>query len=155
MGRVAKPSYRVPTIRLSVVRDGSAMTDTRIVRSSADAAAVARAIVGDADREYFVAMLLDAKHRVSAVHVVAIGSLTLAIVHPREVFKAAVIANAAAVVVAHNHPSGDPSPSAEDREMTARLATAGDVLGIKLLDHVIVGDGERYVSFADPGWLSG
>jgi DNA repair protein RadC len=75
-------------------------------------------------------------------------------VHPREVFALAVRESAAAVIFLHNHPSGDPTPSPEDRQLTDRLATAGKLLGIRVLDHVIIGDG-RYVSFADEGWLTG
>jgi DNA repair protein RadC len=75
-------------------------------------------------------------------------------VHPREVFASAVRESAAAVIFLHNHPSGDPTPSLEDRHLTERLAEAGRLLGIPVLDHVIIGDG-RYVSFADQGWLNG
>jgi DNA repair protein RadC len=75
-------------------------------------------------------------------------------VHPREVFALAVRESAAAVIFLHNHPSGDPTPSQEDRLLTDRLITAGKLLGIRVLDHVIVGDG-RYVSFADEGWMAG
>jgi len=78
--------------------------------------------------------------------------LTLSIVHPREVFALAVRESAAGVIFLHNHPSGDPTPSAEDRRLTDRLVTAGEVLGIRVLDHMIIGDG-RYVSFADEGWV--
>jgi DNA repair proteins len=81
------------------------------------------------------------------------GSLTLSIVHPREVFTLAVRESAAAVIFLHNHPSGDPTPSREDRVLTARLVSAGEVLGIRVLDHLVVGDG-RYISFADQGWLT-
>ena len=81
------------------------------------------------------------------------GSLTVSIVHPREVFTLAVKESAAAVIFLHNHPSGDPTPSQEDRALTARLVSAGEVLGIRVLDHLVVGDG-RYVSFADQGWLT-
>jgi DNA repair protein RadC len=75
-------------------------------------------------------------------------------VHPREVFAFAVRESAAAVIFLHNHPSGDPTPSPEDRRLTDRLATAGKLLGIRVLDHVIIGD-SRYVSFADEGWMTG
>ena len=81
------------------------------------------------------------------------GSLTLSIVHPREVFNLAVRESAAAVIFLHNHPSGDPSPSEEDRTLTSRLVEAGNILGIRVLDHLIIGDG-KYVSFADQGWMS-
>jgi len=94
-----------------------------------------------------VILLLDTKNRINAAHIVAVGSLDSCPVHPREVFKAAVLANAAAVIVAHNHPSGDPTPSCEDRQLALRLKQAGDILGIPLLDFLVVGDG-RYVSLS-------
>lgn len=107
----------------------------------------------DLRHEVFKVLLLDAKHAVIQDTTVSEGSLTLSVVHPREVFNLAVRESAAAVILLHNHPSGDPEPSVEDRELTARLVAAGAVLGIRVLDHVIMGDG-RYVSFADRGWLS-
>ena len=85
-------------------------------------------------------------------HVVSVGSLTASLVHPREVFKVAILANAAAIICCHAHPSGDPTPSAEDTAITQRLREAGELLGIGLLDHVVFGD-DRYVSFADEGLL--
>lgn len=101
-----------------------------------------------ADREEFLTVMLDGKNRALGFHVVSVGTLTASLVHPREVFKAAILANAAAVILVHNHPSGDPTPSAEDVAITERLRQAGDLLGIRVLDHVVIGDG-RYVSFAD------
>lgn len=106
----------------------------------------------DLRHEIFKVVLLDAKHTIMRDATVSEGSLTLSIVHPREVFNLAVRESAAAVIFLHNHPSGDPTPSQEDRVLTTRLVAAGDVLGIQVLDHLIVGDG-RYVSFADQGWL--
>lgn len=102
--------------------------------------------------EVFKIILLDAKHAIIRDATVSKGSLTLSIVHPRDVFNLAVRESAAAVIFLHNHPSGDPQPSPEDRALTARLVAAGAVLGIRVLDHIIIGDG-RYVSFADRGWL--
>jgi len=107
----------------------------------------------DLRREIFKVVLLDAKHAILREATVSEGSLTLSIVHPREVFSLAVKESAAAVIFLHNHPSGDPTPSQEDRMLTARLVSAGEVLGIRVLDHLVVGDG-RYVSFADQGWLT-
>jgi DNA repair protein RadC len=106
----------------------------------------------DLRHELFLIVLLDAKHAIIRDQTVSQGSLTLSIVHPREVFNLAVKESAAAVIFIHNHPSGDPQPSPEDRVLTTRLVQAGEVLGIPVLDHLIVGDG-RYVSFADRGWL--
>jgi DNA repair protein RadC len=107
----------------------------------------------DLKHEVFKTILLDARHTIIRDVTVSEGSLTLSIVHPREVFNLAVRESAAAVIFLHNHPSGDPQPSMEDRDLTARLVAAGDVLGIRVLDHLIIGDG-RYVSFADQGWIS-
>jgi DNA repair protein RadC len=107
----------------------------------------------DLRHEIFKVVLLDAKHAIVRDATVSEGSLTLSIVHPREVFTMAVRESAAAVIFLHNHPSGDPTPSQEDRALTARLVSAGEVLGIRVLDHIVVGDG-RYVSFADQGWLT-
>lgn len=90
-------------------------------------------------KEYFFTLHLDGKNRIACVDCVSVGSLNQSIVHPREVFKTALVSNAAALVLVHNHPSGDPSPSSEDIAITRRLKEAGDLLGIKVLDHVIVG----------------
>jgi DNA repair protein RadC len=103
------------------------------------------------DREHFLVCGLDAKHRVIGINVVSVGTLTLSIVHPREVFKPLIVMNAAAWLCSHNHPSGDPAPSQEDRLLTTRLREVGELLGITLLDHVILGEARHY-SFADDGW---
>jgi DNA repair protein RadC len=96
--------------------------------------------------------LLDRKNRVIGINTVAIGSLTASVVHPREVMKPAILSNAAAIILCHNHPSGDPQPSQEDRVLTQRLVEAGKLLGINVLDHLIIGDGtQAYVSCADQG----
>lgn len=102
-------------------------------------------------QELFMAVLLDNKNRIIKVESeVTRGSLTSSIVHPREAFKAAIKESAASVVFVHNHPSGDPEPSKEDVQITNRLAEAGNIVGIKILDHIIIGN-ERYVSFKDRG----
>ena len=90
------------------------------------------------NREHFLVLLLNARHEVIGRETVSIGSLNASIVHPREVFKPAVLASAASVVLVHNHPSGDPEPSEEDLTITKRLVQAGELLGIQVLDHVIV-----------------
>jgi DNA repair protein RadC len=107
---------------------------------------------GRLDREVFVALLLDGRNQVLGFNVVSIGSLTAALVHPREVFKPVILANAAAIILIHNHPSGSAEPSAEDRALTARLEQAGELLGIRVVDHIVVGDG-AYRSKAE-GWGS-
>ena len=104
------------------------------------------------DRERFVALLLDSRSRIIALEEVAVGTLTAALVHPRELFKAAILANAHSLVIVHNHPSGDPEPSSEDVALTKRLVDAGEILGIKVMDHVVIGDG-CYRSFSEEGRL--
>ena len=106
----------------------------------------------DLKHEVFCVVLVDARHRVMAHEVVSEGSLTQSIVHPREVFLPAVRESAGAVVLVHNHPSGDPSPSDEDVAVTRRLVHASEVLGIRILDHVVIGDGS-YASFREAGLL--
>ncbi len=103
-------------------------------------------------KEYFLILLLDGKNRIIREEQVSEGSLNQSIVHPREVFKPAVRESAAAVILVHNHPSGDPTPSREDREITRRLKEGGDLLGIRVLDHIIIGDGS-YLSFVEQGLL--
>ena len=97
-------------------------------------------------------LLLDGKNRIILEEQISEGSLNQSIVHPREVYSRAVKESAAAVILVHNHPSGDPAPSREDREITRRLKEAGDVLGIRVLDHIIIGDGS-YFSFVEQGLL--
>jgi DNA repair protein RadC len=106
----------------------------------------------DRRREYFLTLLLDGKNRIIREEQISEGSLNQSIVHPREVFSPAVKESAAAVILVHNHPSGDPAPSREDREITRRLKEAGDIMGIRVLDHIIIGDGS-YFSFVEMGLL--
>ena len=109
-------------------------------------------LYGNRPVEQFGVMLLDTKHRVLRTTVVSIGTLDASIVHPREVFGAAAAAGAAALVLFHNHPSGDPKPSDEDVKLTLRLAAAGVLMGIDVIDHVILADA-RYYSFQEEGIL--
>ncbi|MDA8412416.1 MAG: DNA repair protein RadC [Desulfobacteraceae bacterium] len=106
----------------------------------------------DSRKEYFLILLLDGKNRIIRRVQVSEGSLNQSIVHPREVFIPAVKESAAAIILIHNHPTGDPSPSSEDIAITRRVREAGDIMGIKVLDHIIVGDGE-FVSFVERGLL--
>lgn len=103
-------------------------------------------------KEHFVVLHLDGKNRIVCFDRVSIGSLNQAIVHPREVFKTACLSNAAAILLVHNHPTGDPNPSSEDIAITKRLKESGDILGIRVLDHIIVGDDE-FLSFVEQGLL--
>lgn len=105
-----------------------------------------------ADREEFLALLLDTKNYVVGFNVISVGSLNCSIVHPREVFKAAILANAASIILTHNHPSGDPNPSTEDVAITKKIKEAGEIIGIRVIDHVVMGDNCHF-SFAEKGML--
>lgn len=147
------------TIRLRCLR---VIYERQVVREEAPAYLQSRRISRPEDvyellhdlqretKEHFLALHLDGKNRIICLDRVSTGSLNQSIVHPREVFKGALLSSAAAVVLVHNHPSGDPTPSTEDREITRRLREVGELVGIKVLDHVIVGE-DRYVSFSELG----
>lgn len=109
------------------------------VETAEQAAALVQPALQGKKKEHFVALLLDARHRLIRLSPIAVGSLSASLVHPRELFKDAIAASAAAVILAHNHPSGDPHPSEHDVTLTKRLVQAGKLLGIEVLDHLIVG----------------
>ena len=145
---------REMTIRYQASRspEGAPIMIRRKVRCAADAATPLIALLEHEPNEVFVILCLSTKCRVLAYHEVSRGTIDATLVHPREVFKAALLGNAATLVLAHNHPSGDPTPSPDDQHLTRRLVDAGRILGITVADHVIVGEG-RWVSFRDAGLL--
>jgi DNA repair protein RadC len=120
------------------------------LRCPADVANYLRGELGSADREIFKEILLTTKNTVISVHTLAMGSLNAAMVHPRELLKTAIKASAAGIILCHNHPSGDPEPSAEDVELTTRFVKCCELIGIELLDHVIIGNG-TFRSLKDVG----
>lgn len=123
------------------------------ISSPEDAAAYLMERLRFLRKEHFVTLHLDTKHQVVGEEVVSIGSLNASIAHPREIFRTALKRNAAAIVCAHNHPSGDPSPSPEDVMVTERLIAAGKILGIEVLDHIVFGD-KRYISLRERGLIT-
>lgn len=146
--------YQLPRFRVTLVCDELGTESAAPIQTSTAAAAALRPCFAGLDREQFLVCGLDAKHRIIGINVVSIGSLTLSIVHPREVFKPLILMNAAAFLCAHNHPSSDPTPSQEDRLLTQRLRQGAELLGITLLDHLVLGE-DRHFSFADHGWPEG
>lgn len=120
-------------------------------RSSHDVYAHFKERLAEAKTERFYAVLLDNRNRKLKEVCVSQGSLTASIVHPRDVFASVIRESAAAVIFVHNHPSGDPTPSAEDLEVTRRLRQVGELVGVRVLDHIVIGRG-RYVSMADSGY---
>ena len=120
------------------------------VKTPEDVVALVRSRLKGKKKEYFLALLLDTRNQLIRVAEISVGSLDSSIVHPREVFKEAVAASAASVIFAHNHPSGDPEASEDDLNLTKRLAEAGEIMGIDVLDHVIIGE-EKYLSLKREG----
>ncbi|MHB9026427.1 MAG: JAB domain-containing protein [Armatimonadota bacterium] len=144
--------YRIPVYRVALVRERVQTTDRKVISSPADAYEILKEFIGEADREQFVILLLDTRHNLRGIHVVSIGSLNASIVHPREVFKPVLLANCAGIVMGHNHPSGDPDASSEDLALTSRIKQGGELLGISVLDHIILGQ-DTFVSLKDRGLM--
>jgi DNA repair protein RadC len=147
-------AYRLKTFQVQFVAEPTEFSAGSPCRASNDAERIARSIYQrlDADKEHFLLLTLNNKNRVNGFKVVSTGSLTASLVHPREVWRAALHLCAAAVIFVHNHPSGEPTPSQEDQEITRHLKETGDILGIRVLDHVVLGQ-ERFFSFSDRGLL--
>jgi len=133
----------IPQIEVSMVREvkisGKKYNSSEEVAKSEFAESLLKS-----DREKFICLHLNVKNQIISFEVVSTGSLTSSIVHPREVYKGAILSNAASVIFMHNHPSGDPEPSIDDMEITKRLEKAGNILGIDVLDHIIVSSGGFY-----------
>ena len=124
--------------------------DKPVVKTPEDVASLVRSRLKGKKKEYFLALLLDTRNQLIKVSEISIGSLDASIVHPREVFKEAISASAAAVIFAHNHPSGDSEASEDDINLTKRLNRAGEIVGIDVLDHIIIGD-KKYLSLKREG----
>lgn len=152
MTNAARKALDIVTIQMKKTR--KFLCDGNRITMPQQAAQAFIGLVGNADREYFVAMHLDGKNRIVALHLVSQGSLNQSLVTPRETFKSAILANAAAIILAHNHPTGDLTPSHEDIAITRRLKECGELIGIKILDHVIVDtDTGESNSFVESGIL--
>jgi DNA repair protein RadC len=102
-------------------------------------------------QEVFSIATLNAKNKIIKEHIITMGTVSMSLAHPREVFRPAILDGASAIILTHNHPSGDPSPSAEDVKITKQLISAGEIMGIKVLDHVIIGDDGKYISLRETG----
>ena len=129
----------IELIRCGLVRDAENPEEERTSISRPSDVLGWLSEVRVSDREQFVCLHLDARNQVNALEVVSTGSLNASLVHPREIFKAAILNNAASVILAHNHPSDDSTPSREDIELTRRMVSAGEIMGIEILDHIIAG----------------
>ena len=147
--------YVVPAYKIMLVRDsGESVKATgkkQDVKSPQDMADIFASYLDGVDREHFVVAMLDRKGGILGLNTVSVGTISSSVVHPREVFKPAIVIGASSIIIAHNHPSGGTMPSKEDTEVTRRLVEAGKLLGIEILDHVIIGD--NYYSFKEKGMI--
>ena len=149
MSNVAK---RINIVSIKMVKESSFQYLARQILSPNDAYEMIKEQLAGLDREQFIIACLNTKNEPTNISVVSVGSLNKAIVHPREVFKTAILSNAASIMAFHNHPSGETTPSQQDIQLTNRLYQAGELLGIKLLDHLIIGDG-TFTSLKEKGYL--
>ncbi|MDF2700734.1 MAG: repair protein RadC [Haloplasmataceae bacterium] len=147
------PAKRISVVTLKLIREGSILYESRKISSPETAAELGRKFIENSDREEFIICCLDTKNQPLSISVISIGSLNSAIVHPREVYKVAILSNASSIIAFHNHPSGDTEPSVEDINLTNRLTEAGKVIGIQLVDHIIIGSEGRYYSFKEESLL--
>ena len=144
-------SYRLPRYRVSLIREGSCTTECKIIRTPEDVFSIIAPEYDNAAVEKVHMLALDTKNKVIGVFVISTGSLNASIIHPRDVFQRAILSNAASIILVHNHPSGDPTPSSEDIALTRSLVDAGKLMDLAVLDHVIVGDGS-YASLKEKGF---
>lgn len=142
--------YRLPRYRVSLIREGSYSNSNNIIRTAQDVVDIVAAEYENAVVEVVKMLALDTKNKIIGVFDISTGSLNASIIHPRDVFQRAVLCNCAAVLLIHNHPSGNPTASTEDIELTRRLVEAGKIMDIAILDHIIIGE-DRFESLKERG----
>ena len=145
---------RINFYTLKMVKEDSVPYEVPVIKSPTEVYQAAKQLLAlhEKPQEHFCILCLNTKNKIVGVHTISIGSLNASIVHPREVFKAAILNNASRIICLHNHPSGDPAPSKENIEITRRNVEAGEILGIEVLDHVIIGE-QRYLSMKERGLM--
>lgn len=144
--------YRLPRYKVALVREGSSRTGVNHIHDPEDVHKIIAAEYADAVVETAMMLALDTKNKIIGIFEISRGSLNASIIHPRDVFQRAILVNSASVILVHNHPSGDPTPSPEDVKLTKKLVEAGRVMDITVLDHVICGEG-KYASLRERGEL--
>ena len=143
-----KHAKRVDIVSIKMVKEGSTKYENRKIETPFDAYVLLKNFLEDSDREKLLVVCLDTKNQPINICTVSVGTLNSSLVHPREVFKTAILSNSNQIMLAHNHPSGISAPSNEDKAMTNRIKDAGVILGIELIDHIIIGSNE-YFSFKE------
>ncbi len=144
---------RVNIVSLKMIKESSILYSKRKISSPSEAVIIGREVLDESDREKLLLCCLNTKNEPTDLNIVSVGSLNTSIVHPREVFKVAILSNSASIILFHNHPSGDSIPSKEDINITKRIKESGKILGIELIDHIILGDDGTYTSFKEKGFL--
>ncbi|WP_280149095.1 JAB domain-containing protein [Bacillus safensis] len=147
-----KPAKRVDIVKVQLLKEKSILYKNRAICSPKDSYDLMIQFLGEVDRKYFLVVCLDTKNQPTSLNICHVGSLNASLVHPREVFKPAILSNVASIIVGHNHRSGQPDPSQEDIHVTKRLSEAGKIVGIEVLNHIILGD-DRFVSLKEKGYL--
>ena len=148
--RRKKLAYRLPRYRVTLVREGSVSNSNNHIRTPEDVVNILSADYDAAVVEMAQMLALDTKNKIIGSFVISTGSLNASIIHPRDIFQRAILSNAASVILVHNHPSGDPTPSSEDIELTNKLVQVGKMMDLPILDHVVIGDG-KFVSLKERG----
>ena len=149
---MSNAAKRINIVSIKMVKESSFQYLARQILSPNGAYQMIKEQLEGLDREQFIIACLNTKNEPTNISVVSVGTLNKAIIHPREVFKTAILSNASSIMAFHNHPSGDTTPSDQDIQLTHRLVEAGELLGIKLLDHLIIGDGS-FTSLKEKGYL--
>ncbi|WP_410053643.1 JAB domain-containing protein [Clostridium sp.] len=142
---------RVNIVSLKMIKESSILYSKRNISSPSEAVIIGRQVLDESDREKLLLCCLNIKNEPTDLNIVSVGSLNSSIVHPREVFKVAILSNSASIILFHNHPSGDSTPSKEDIDITERIKESGKILGIELIDHIILGDNDEYTSLKERG----
>lgn len=145
---MTEKTKRIDIVSIQMIKESSLRYQYRKISNPEDVKPLVIQFIGDKDREHFGVICLDTKNQPTHIMTVSIGTLNSSMVHPREVFKAAILSNSASVILFHNHPSGNPEPSITDNEITRRLVEAGEIIGIKVIDHVIIGD-DKFLSMKE------
>ncbi|MCR0613022.1 DNA repair protein RadC [[Clostridium] innocuum] len=140
---------RIDIVSLKLCKEKSIMYEPRSITRSEDCIQLIKTMIGDSAREKFIVIALNPKNEPTAIEICSLGTTDMALVHPREVFKTALVSNATKIIIAHNHPSGSVKPSKNDIEITKALVDASAILDIPILDHIIIGDYYYYYSFSE------
>ncbi|HBF5866214.1 TPA: DNA repair protein RadC [Clostridioides difficile] len=139
---------KVEIVKVKLVKEKDLFVDNIHIKEPKDCYKVISDFLDNPDREHFIVLGLSTNNKISVISTISIGTLNSSLVHPREVFKTAILSNCNKIIISHNHPSGNCTPSQEDKNITSRLINSGNLLGINILDHIIISD-ESYFSFKE------